>query len=246
MNSGTIQFCETALKMLAGACFLALPALAQQTENQFWPEADVFVKLSENSRLFLLVSGTRIEEQGNSDGTMGVHVDFFASPLLKKRMDLAAKRADVARNKFLQIRIGYLYSQSSKRSATTFTENTPTIEVTPRFYFPKQILITSRSRADVRFLDGVFTPRFLQRLKLERTFEFQGHALTPYGHAEAFYDWRYDLFHRFRYTVGMEWELNQHFVLEGYYVRQRDNRSATRFLNAAGLVAQFYFRWLQI
>jgi len=60
--------------------------------------------------------------------------------------------------------------------------------VTPRFYFPKHVLITSRSRGDLRFLDGVFTPRFRQRLKLERTFELKRTALTPYGQAEAFYD----------------------------------------------------------
>ena len=40
----------------------------------------------------------------------------------------------------------------------------------------------------------------------------------------------------------MEWELNKHFVLESYYVRQRDNRSTTRFLSAFGLTAQFYVR----
>jgi hypothetical protein len=222
--------------------FLTLPVMAQQTENQLWPETDVFVKLGENTRLFLLGSGTRIEEQGNTDGTVGAHVDFFTSPLFKKRMDLTAKRADVSRNRFLHIRIGYLYSHSSTRSAVRFTENTPTAEITPRYYLPRHFLITSRSRVDLRLLDGVFTPRFRQRLKLERTFEFKWTAITPYGHAEVFYDWRYHAFHRFRYTAGMEWELNKHFVLEGYYTRQRDNRSATRFLNIAGVSAQFYFR----
>lgn len=221
---------------------MGLSARVQQTESELWPEADVFVKLSENLRLFFLASGTRIEEQGNNDGSLGVHIDFFSSPLFKKRIELAAKRADVARNKFLQIRVGYLYSRSSKHSTKPFTEHTPTIEVTPRYYFPNHILITSRSRGDLRFLDGVFTPRFRQRLKLERSFELKRTALTPYGQAEAFYDWRYDVFHRFRYTAGMEWELNKHFVLESYYVRQRDNRSSTRFLNAFGLTAQFYVR----
>jgi hypothetical protein len=59
------------------ASAIGLPSLAQQTENEFWPEADVFVKLSENLRLFFLASGTRIEEQGNNDGSLGVHIDFF-------------------------------------------------------------------------------------------------------------------------------------------------------------------------
>ena len=59
--------------------------------------------------------------------------------------------------------------------------------------------------------------------------------------AEAFYDWRYHVWHRFRYIAGAEWELNHRVVLEGYYVRQRDNRSSTKYVNAAGIVVQLYF-----
>ncbi len=220
---------------------LAVPAWSQQTENQLWPEADVFVNFNQNTRLFLMVTGTRIEEAGNTDGTFGAHFDFFTSPLFRKRLEKIATRADTARRKFLLLRAGYLYSKASKRNPTPFTEHTPTVELTHRYFLSKQLLFTARSREDFRFLDGVFTPRFRQRLKLERTFPFKRTALTPYGHAEAFYDPRYKVFHRFRYSFGAEWELNKHFVLEAYYVRQRDNRSSMRFLNAAGLNAQFYF-----
>ena len=55
-------------------------------------------------------------------------------------------------------------------------------------------------------------------------FSHQKLALTPYAYAEAFYDWRYDVWHRFRYAAGAEWELNRRVVLEGYYLRQRDRR----------------------
>ena len=216
--------------------------MAQGTSNEIWPELDTFVNLNGHSRLFLLSSGTRTKEQGYSDGALGVHLDLFTSPLFKVRLERTARRADVARNKFLQFRIGYLYSRSSKNSSNQFSEHTPTLEVSPRYYFPKHTLITNRVRADFRFLDGVFTPRFRDRLKLERTMQLGRTALTPYAHAEAFYDWRYDAWHRFRYTAGAEWELSRRVVLEGYYVRQRDNRSSTKYLNAVGVVLQLYFR----
>lgn len=221
---------------------LALPALGQQAENQVWPEGDFFVNLNQSSRLFVMVTGTRIEEQGNTDGTFGIHYDLFTSPLFKKRLEPIARRADIAKNKFMLIRVGYLYSHSSKHSTSQFTEHTPTIEYTHRYYFAKQILFSARSRGDLRFLNGVFTPRYRQRAKIERTFKLTKTAVTPYVHAEAFYDPRYMVFHLFRYSVGAEWELNKHVVLESYYVRQRDNRSSTRFMNAAGFSVQFYFR----
>ena len=229
------------VKMLSIACLLASPATAQETSNEVWPELDVFVKLGENSRLFLLGSGTRIKEQGNSDGSLGVYLDLFTSPIFKSRLERTARRADIARNKFLQVRIGYAYSRSAKSSSSQFSEHTPTLEMSPRYYFPKQILITNRAKGDLRFLNGIFTPRFRDRIKLERTFGIGKHAITPYGHAEAFYDWRYNVWHRFRYTFGAEWELNRHVVLEGYYTRQRDNRSSTKYLNAVGVAVQLYF-----
>jgi len=224
------------------AFLFASMAMAQESSNEIWPEIDTFVKLNEHSRVFLLSSGTRTKEQGYSDGTLGVHLDLFTSPVFKSRLARTARRADVARNKFLQLRIGYLYSRSSKYSSNKFSEHTPTIEVTPRYYFPKQILITSRVRSDLRLVDGVFTPRLRYRQKLERTLQLGRMAITPYAHAEAFYDWRYDVWHRFRYTTGAEWEFSRRVVLEGYYVRQRDNRSSTKYLNAAGVVLQLYFR----
>jgi hypothetical protein len=238
----TNSWAKAGAALLCNAFLFASMAMAQETSNEVWPELDTFVKLNENARLFLLSSGTRTEEQGYSDGALGVHLDLFTSPLFKIRLERTARRADVARNKFLQFRIGYLYSRSAKSSSTQFSEHTPTVEVSPRFYFPKRFLITGRIRSDLRFVDGVFTPRLRYRQKLECTVQLGRTALTPYAHAETFYDWRFDAWHRFRYTAGAEWELNRRVVLEGYYVRQRDNQSSTRYLNAAGMVLQLYFR----
>jgi hypothetical protein len=38
-------------------------------------------------------------------------------------------------------------------------------------------------------------------------------TLTPYTHAEVFYDWRYNAFHRQRYGAGAEFEVSEHFVV---------------------------------
>lgn len=228
--------------ILCNTFLFASMAMAQNTSTEIWPELDTYINLNDHSRVFLLTSGTRTEEQGYSDGSLGVHLDLFTTPIFKIRLQRSARRADVARNKLLQLRIGYLYSHSSKNSSKQFTEHTPTLEISPRFYFSKQILITNRVRSDFRFVDGVFTPRFRYRLKIERTMQLGRMALTPYAHAEAFYDWRYDAWHRFRYTAGAEWELSKRVVLEGYYVRQRDNRSSTKYLNAIGVALQLYFR----
>lgn len=111
--------------LLPLAGLLALPAAAQETGSEAWPEFDVFVKLTESSRLFVLASGTRVKEQTYSDGSLGVHLDVFTSPLFKSRLERTARRADAARNKFLQFRLGYLYSASAKGSSTSLWNTLP-------------------------------------------------------------------------------------------------------------------------
>jgi hypothetical protein len=140
------------------------------------------------------------------------------------------------------VRLGYLYGKTPEDSPDPFVEHTPLIEVTPRYYLPKRILLSNRNRYDFRFLEGVYTPRYRSRVKMERTFPTGKRALTPYAHVEAFYDRRFDSFHRFRFTVGGEFEINKRFVLEGYYLRQQDSQSEPRGLNVAGIGLQIYLR----
>ena len=97
------KWCVAVVSLLSVAGMFALPAAAQEeTAYETWPEVDAFVKLNENSRLFFLGAGTKVKEQGYSDGALGVHLDIFTSPVLKSRLERTAHRADVARNKFLQ------------------------------------------------------------------------------------------------------------------------------------------------
>jgi len=44
---------------------------------------------------------------------------------------------------------------------------------------------------------------------LERTFKVGRLDVPPYAHAEAFYDWKFNKFHRFRYAAGAEVSLGQ-------------------------------------
>jgi Protein of unknown function (DUF2490) len=228
------------LILAAASCGLVFCAdpLRAQGFDQLWPEVNAFLKLNDNSRLFFLYAGTRVQQGGYSDGQLGAHVDLFLAPISKIRLQ---RHPDVARNRFLSIRLGYLYGKTPEDSPDPFVEHTPTIEITPRYYFPKGILVTNRNREDFRFLDGVYTPRYRNRLKVERSFQTQAFAITPYAHAEAFYDRRFDSFHRFRFAAGGEIQFHQHFVVEGYYLRQQDPHSSPRGLNVAGVGIQFYF-----
>ena len=190
---------RTVLWLLPILCAVRLQA--QDTENEFWPEFDVYFKLNEKSRLFFLVSATKlVDQESYADGSLGAHFDFYSFPLLRRPL----LHADAARSKLLMIRAGYLFSRSPSDSTDPFVEHTATLEAVGRVPLPWELLLSDRNRGDFRFVDGDYRPRYRNRLKLERTFKIGRLDLTPYGHAEVFYDWTFDKFTRFRYAAGAE------------------------------------------
>jgi len=215
----------------------ALPA--QDLLDELWPEAKVYIKTGQTSRIYLQAAGTHNREDGYTDGALGAYVDFFFKPLMQARQQ---RNPDVSRGKMVMIRAGYFFAKTPPGSEEPFTEHTPLIETTPRFFLPKLILLENRFRVDLRFVDGEFLPRFRDRLRVERTFGLRRTALTPYAEFETFYDWRYNAFHRQRYSAGSEWVVTKRFVVEGYYLRQQDSEASVKGIDVVGLVLQFYFR----
>jgi Protein of unknown function (DUF2490) len=137
------------------------------------------------------------------------------------------------------VRVGYFFSRTPSDSSDPFSEHTPTVETHWRFQLPGSLLLTDRNRADFRIKDGDYQPRYRNRLKLERTFKMARLDVTPY--AQAFYDWRFDKFHRFRYAAGRRVSFGRHVVFESYYLRQRDTVSSPPHVNATGAALQFYW-----
>jgi hypothetical protein len=219
--------------------WLAVAALHAGFFDQLWPEADVYIKASENTRLYFYASGTRSEEAGRTDAQIGGAIDFFLAPLLEDR---EYRRPDQARNRMLMLRVGYFYDTTPKEIKNAYHANTPFVELTPRYYLPWKVLVTNRNRGDFRFQNGVFFPRYRNRLKLERTLEMGKRAITLYVSAEAWYDVRYNCFYRLRYETGTDFELFKWFVLETFYTRQQDSHPKFKHLNALGLTALFHLR----
>src|SRR5664280_727926 len=94
--------------------------------EQFWPEADVYVKTGHDTRMVFLGSGTRTQEVGRSDGQLGVNMDFFLAPLLKEREH---RHTEIAPDKFLIFRAGYLFNKTEATSSKpSVIENWAVIE----------------------------------------------------------------------------------------------------------------------
>jgi hypothetical protein len=207
--------------------------------GEFWPEIDVFIKLSDQARIYALYTATRQENLNTySDGQIGIHLDIYGiRPLVKK----VIQRIDSSRSKSLMVRIGYLYSHPKNNSGSA-TEYMPTIEATGRAHLPHDWLLSDRNRMDLRWVNGDPRHRYRNRLKLERTVDIGRFQLTPYAHGELFYEFRQRGWTRFRYAAGAEFSVTKRVVLEGYYLRQNTWASVPQFVNALGLAVQIYIR----
>ena len=225
--------------LLAQIFTVAAAAQTSDSTNEAWPEFDVFIKLNENSRIFLLGSATRQENLNTyADGQGGIHIDFWALPALRHRL---IQYADQSRSNLMLFRAGYVYSRPKNNSGSA-TEHVATAEGTGRAHLPAEFLLSDRNRIDLRWVDGVPRHRYRNRLKLERTFDIGRFGLTPYVHAEVFYDLHERQWTRLRYAAGAEFNVTKRLVLEGYYLRQNTWGSVPQFVNAVGSAVQFYFR----
>lgn len=232
--------CKAALALvLLLASASAASGQEPDLENQFWPEIDAFIRLSQKSRLYVVYSGTRREDLGAyADGQTGVYFDYWALPALRRARH---SRTDASLSNLLLARAGYMYSRPLNSSGAS-TEHMLSYELNARLPLPASMLLSDRNRVDLRWVDGDFNWRYRNRLKLERTFPLGRFELTPYAHGEVFYNIDQRAWTRVRCAAGAEWSITRRIVLEGYFLRQNDWKSVPQFVNAIGMAVQLYFR----
>lgn len=219
--------------LLAGVA----PARAGDTQAQFLPELDAYLRLSARTRLFFLGSLSQNLSESTTDGAVGVHLDITLAPLLRRHL----RDADWERERYLWIRIGYQLLGSLDGQENGFIENRGILEATARVPLPLDVWLVNRFRTDLRDLNGDFSARLRYRLGIEREFTLGGVALVPYARAEVFYDTRFGAWNRQRYQAGVEVELTEHWRIEPYYARQEDQRSSPAHLDQIGLILKTYW-----
>ena len=221
------------------AVFAALwqPARAEDHQEEFVPELNVFIKLSNQVRLFLLGDVTQGFSPGFTDGEFGAHLDFTLKPILRREL----RHADWERSRYLWMRVGYVIAGDLDGREDGDTTQMLLLETTARLALPGQFWLVNRARVDFRDTDGESSQRYRLRVGIEREFNVRGVIMVPYAQAEIFYDTRFDSWNRQLYQAGVEIELNKHWRIEPYFARQNDSRSASGNVNRLGLVLKSYF-----
>ena len=91
--------------LLLMICAFSANRQESDSTNEFWPEVNVFVNLSDRSRIFAMYTATGRENLGTyADGQTGIYFDFWALPPFRGRL---IGHADSSRSKLLLLRTGY-------------------------------------------------------------------------------------------------------------------------------------------
>jgi len=214
---------RTALRLaiaIGAAC--AGPAAAQDTAREVWPEVDVWVQLTTKVKLYFPFSVSRSRDTKYTEALIGARVDFRV-------------------NRYVSVRAGYgyIWSISDTDGDPPYREHRPLGELSLRAFPGASILLIDRNRVDLRFINGDYSYRYRNRLRLERTFTFDRwpptRTLTPYAMEELGYDSRYDTFNRSRFTAGVETQFTRTVMVDLYVVRQDDSKASVERLYALGL-----------
>jgi hypothetical protein len=224
------------LLTLAVLATLLTPARADDHHLELVPELNVFIKLNQQIRLFLLGDVTQGLSPSTTDGELGAHLDFTLKPILRREL----RHGDWERSRYLWVRAGYVVSGDLDGRDDEITQMM-LIEMTGRFELPWEVWLVNRARVDFRDTDGESSQRYRLRVGIEREFTVCRVVMVPYLQAETFYDTRFDTFNRQLYQAGVEIELNKHWRIEPYVARQNDSRSASGNVNRFGLVLKSYF-----
>ena len=208
------------------------------TQEEFWPELNVFIGLNQATRIFLMVSRAKARDFRYAEAMFGAHVDFGIKP----RIRIAMQGLDASKMQHLSGRVGYRYNRSAQDIIDGFREHRGVVELTPRYPLPAKLLLSNRNRVDLRWVNDVFSWRYRNRLTLEREWRVRERlALTPYGSGELYYDSRFDVWNRNRYALGLQTTLTRNIMIDVYFMRQNDSRSNPPHVNAIGAALNLFF-----
>ena len=209
------------------------------TSDQVWPKLELYLSFRDTTRLVVYAESGLGLDPGLALVQAGAEIEQAVTPLRARLFPTIR----VSKRERATLGLGYQYGRALERGGFGGSTNENRIygEGTFRALFPAEILAGDRNRVEGRALDGDWSWRYRNRLRVERGFEVAGRRVVPLASAELFYDSRPGTWTRLRLEAGADLEelLGRGTVLELYYVRQYD-RGEPAIVNALGVTVDVY------
>jgi len=218
-------------------------ASAQETSKEFWPEIDIWLRVSPSWRFSSYIPLSTNIETKYREGSLVLQADYAWGKVgrLRQTRLLDENRAESLNSNM--VRSGYLTGHSLADNGVTYSENTFYAEFHLRIPLKRQFLISHRFRNDFRWLgyENEFSTRLRYRLMIEKELRAKKVSFVPYFSAEPYYDSRYATINRVRLIGGTSVDWSPRYALEGNFTYQHDTRSSVTNLYALNLILHLYF-----
>ncbi len=232
-----------ALLIWLGAVSAAAAQESSSTSTEFWPEVDIWLRLSPAWRVSSFAALSKNVETEYREGSLIIQADYawWKGKVPHKRRLLDEARAAEMRR--FMVRAGYLNGTSLDDAGGSYRERTALFELHFRTPLRSNVLITHRLRTDLRWLGQVpdFSARVRYRLMVEKEYQALGTSIVPYGNVEFYFDSRYSVVNRIRYIGGATVSLSRYLGLEGNITYQHDTRASVTRLWALNVIAHLFF-----
>ena len=226
---------------LAVACLTTANAQAQESALEFWPEVDVWLRLSPAWRASMYVPISKNIETKYREGSLLGQADFAWGHTRYHRRMLDEGRAQNLRA--YMVRGGYLAGKSLGDDGATYRERTVLAEFHGRIPLTGNMLLSQRLRTDFRWLgdDAEYSQRWRYRVMVEKEYTAGRSSIVPYVNAEPYYDSRYNTVNRIRVIGGATFSWTHHAAVETNWTYQHDTRSSVTNLNALNVILHVFF-----
>ncbi len=228
---------------LGGNCAVLADDSADDPSYEFWPEVDVWFRLSPAWRASTWFPISKNVETHYREGNIIAQVDYaWAKKVLMHKARLMDE--DRARDmKMMMVRTGYLGGKSLGDDGAEYTEKTLFADLHARIPLKGRVLVTHRVRTDLRWLgeNAEFSERYRYRLMVEREVQLGKTSLVPFANCEAYYDSRYEVVNRVRTIGGASVAWSSRFAIEGNVTYQHDTRSSVTKVCALNVILHLYF-----
>ncbi|HXT14787.1 MAG TPA: hypothetical protein VN706_04110 [Gemmatimonadaceae bacterium] len=211
--------------LLTGVLALAAgmtPAVRAQTStSELWPEVDVYWQPAVHQRTMLELSASTEQEGPKREATVGLYQDYLRLP-------------------DGYFRGGFRYTFSTRDAS--YRESRVVGEATFAAYSPPFARFVSRSRIELRYVNGAYSYRLRERIHVQRwSLAPKGPWWAPYGTVEAYYDSRYNTIARLGGRVGTELRVRGPISSDVYVARQSNSRGEPHNVNALGLTLRLNY-----
>ena len=204
-----------------GLSVISVSAQVDQTDNQFWSDAQITVPVTKHFDFNVL-------------GTLRLGRDF-GRPVDERIGAGFTFRA----GKYVTISPNYLHIGMQPFARRRVWENRLTLPVTLRFH-AGDFRLSDRNLIERRLRNsGINSTRYRNRFQVDHPIGATEWQLSLFVADEVFYDWSVDRWVRNRFYIGGTKVFNNHFTQDLYYLRQNDGVSVPGDLNVLGTSLRF-------